>query len=81
MKTITSKENVHYLPLKLEQPFTFWKYVINEWCQCNNVPLITHKLVKQIYEKICHQSISNITCSNKITMSINKEFLIIKKLV
>ena len=78
MKIIQIKDNMHYLPIVKNQTFTFWKYILHEWCHQNKCPLISHKLIKQIYEKICICSWTNITCNEKITMNLSKDFILIK---
>jgi len=78
MKTIVLKNNYHYLPIIPNQTFTFWKYILHEWCHQNKCALISHKLIKQIYDKISNENWTNITCSDKITMKLDKEFIMIK---
>jgi len=78
MKTIIVKNSVHYLPIIKDQPFTYWKYIFQDFCHQNKLNLITHKLIGQIYEKICNGSISNITCNNKITMKLSNTHIEIK---
>jgi tRNA(Ile)-lysidine synthetase-like protein len=70
----------HYLLITPNQTFTYWKYILHEWCHINNMPLITHKLIKQIYEKICYGACTNISCNSKISMTLNDKFIIIKLL-
>jgi tRNA(Ile)-lysidine synthetase-like protein len=71
MKTIKVKDKVHYLPITKDQSFTYWKYIFQEFCYQNKLPIITHKLIGQIFEKISNGSLSNITCNNKITMKLS----------
>jgi len=78
IKTIEVKDNIHYLPIINNQPFTYWKYILQEWCYINNMPLISYKLVQQIYEKLYLNKTSQISCNNKILISINNNYILIK---
>ena len=62
---IEKKDNIYYFPKVLNKPFTFWKYVFHEFSHQNNLPLISHKLIQQIYDKLYIKSISNISINNK----------------
>ena len=73
--TITIKENKHYLPKTQNQPFTYWKYILHEWCHRNNINIISYKLLLLIYDKI-NQEIT-ITCSNTLKITITNEFIIL----
>ena len=59
-------------------PFTFWKYIFHEWCHQNNIPLISYKLITQIYDKIYTNKDVKITCNNNLKVSINKGFIEVK---
>jgi len=77
---IEKKDNNYYFPKLLNKPFTYWKYVFHEFCHVNNIPLISHKLLQQIYEKIYINSNinSNISINNKTSITINNDFIIYK---
>jgi tRNA(Ile)-lysidine synthetase-like protein len=73
--TITVKDKKHYLPKTQNQPFTYWKYILHEWCHRNNMNIISHKLLMLIYTKI-NQEIT-VTCSNTLKVTITNEYIII----
>lgn len=81
-KTIIVKENEHYLPNIQNQTFTYWKYILHEWCNQNKTNKISHKLLLIIYDKICKIHINiepliyMITCSDKLKVKITKEYII-----
>jgi tRNA(Ile)-lysidine synthase TilS/MesJ len=77
---IEKKDNNYYFPKLLNKPFTYWKYVFHEFCHVNNIPLISHKLLQQIYEKIyINTNINNnISINNKTSITINNDFIIYK---
>lgn len=77
METIEIKENIHYLPIIHNKPFTFWKYIFHEWCHRNKLSTISYKLMNQIYDKISTKSKVNITCNDKIQMMLNDKYIII----
>jgi len=77
MKKIEIKGNIHFLPLLPNQSFTFWKYIFHEWCHTNKLPVISYKLMGQIYDKISTNSKVSITCNDKINMMINNDFIVI----
>jgi len=76
-KTIVIKENQHYLPKIINQPFTYWKYIFHEWCHINNIGIIPHKLLSIIYDKINQNNTINITCSISLKITITDKFIII----
>jgi len=78
MRSIVVNDNTHILNIIPNQPFTIWKYIIHEWCHQNNVPLISHKVIKQIYEKLYVDMESNITCSSKLKATIKDARLMLK---
>jgi tRNA(Ile)-lysidine synthetase-like protein len=69
--------NVHYLPITPNQPFTYWKYIFQEWCRINKVPVFSYKLIVQIYEKLYTNIKSSITCASNLNMLINNNYIII----
>ena len=80
MKTIEVIENVHIFYITPNQSFTYWKYIFHEWCHINKLPLISHKVLKQIYEKLYLKSSEkvNITCNTNIKLIINNNYINIK---
>ena len=76
-KTIEIKDNVHYLPIIKDQPFTFWKYILLEWCRINNAPVISYKLLCQIYEKLNIDLSNKLTCNNNVSLTIKNNFIVI----
>jgi len=76
MNTIQKKDNYSYLPKLINKPFTFWKYIIHEFCHQSNIPIIPYKLLYSIYDKLYIKSNSNISISNKISIMINDDYLI-----
>jgi len=75
MKTIQIKDTIHSLPIVPSQPFTFWKYIIHEWCHQNKLPVISHKLVQHIYEKLYSKGPIKITCNSHISLLIKDNFI------
>jgi len=78
LNSIMFKDNKYYFEIRPNMPFTFWKYVFHEWCHQNNIPLISYKLITQIYEKIYTNKDVKITCNNNLKVSINKGFIEVK---
>jgi tRNA(Ile)-lysidine synthetase-like protein len=77
MENIHIIDNIHYLPITLNQSFTYWKYILHEWCHMNKLPIISYKLIGQIYEKIYTSNKVTITCNSKLSILINNPYLII----
>ena len=77
MNKIEVTNNIHYLPITPNQPFTYWKYIFQEWCRINKVPLFSYKLIVQIYEKLYTNIKSSITCASNLNMLINNNYIII----
>ena len=77
IKKIEIKDNNHFLPITPNQPFTYWKYIFQEWCYSNNIQVFSYKLIEQIYEKINKSKKYSITCNEKISMLINNNYIII----
>jgi hypothetical protein len=77
MENIHIIDNTHYLPITPNQPFTYWKYILHEWCHMNKLPIISYKLIGQIYEKIYTGNKVTITCNSKLTILINNSYIII----
>jgi len=77
MKTIEIKDSVHFLPITPNQPFTYWKYIFNEWCHINNLSTISYKLMVQIYDKIYLNQKINITCGEKLQLLINNNYIVV----
>lgn len=77
MNTIKTKDNLHYLPKTKDQPFSYWKYIFQEFCQKYKLPSISHKSLKQIYDKLYTSSSNNITVSSNITITINEDQIIL----
>lgn len=75
MKTIQIKDKTHSLPIVPSQPFTFWKYIIHEWCHQNKLPLISHKLIQHIFEKLYTKHSCKISCSSQISLLIKDNFI------
>ena len=69
--------NIHHLPITPNQPFTYWKYIFQEWCHINNISVFSYKLIGQIYEKLYTNTKYSITCNEKINMLINNNYIII----
>jgi len=78
-KTIVIKENEHYLPNTPNQTFTYWKYILHEWCHQNNIGKISHKLLLLIYDKICNTNVNEfmITCSDILKIKIIHKYIIL----
>jgi tRNA(Ile)-lysidine synthetase-like protein len=77
IESIIVKDNLHYLPKTKDQPFSYWKYIFQEFCHKYRLASITHKSLKQIYEKLYSSSSSNITVSNNISITINEDQIIL----
>jgi tRNA(Ile)-lysidine synthase TilS/MesJ len=77
MNTIKIKDNLHYLPKTKDQPFSYWKYIFQEICHKYKLASISHKSLKQIYDKLYLSSSSNITVSSNITITINDDQIIL----
>ena len=60
MKTIELKNGMYYLPIIKNKPFTFWKYIFQEWCHINNIQVISYKLQYRIYEKLESNSLNKL---------------------
>ena len=76
-KTIEIKENEHYLPKTLNQPLTYWKYIIHEWCHRNKLPIVSHKLIVLLHEKMYYTFKTIINCSATLKITITNDYLII----
>jgi tRNA(Ile)-lysidine synthetase-like protein len=77
MSKIEVINNIHHLPITPNQSFTYWKYILQEWCHINNVSVFSYKLIGQIYEKLYTNTKCSITCNEKINMLINNNYIII----
>jgi tRNA(Ile)-lysidine synthetase-like protein len=77
MNTIKIKDNLHYLPKTKDQPFSYWKYIFQEFCHKYKLASISHKSLKQIYDKLYTSSSNNITVSSNITITINEDQIIL----
>jgi len=76
MKTIIFQDNCYYLPKIINQSFTFWKYIFQEFCYQNKLPLISYKSICQIYEKLYITNITKINVSNTIIVTITIDSII-----
>jgi tRNA(Ile)-lysidine synthase TilS/MesJ len=76
-KTIEIKENEHYLPKTLNQPLTYWKYIIHEWCHRNKLPIISHKLIVLLHEKMYYTFKTIINCSDTLKITVIGDYIII----
>lgn len=78
IKNILKKDNQYIFPKIKNQSFTFWKYVLHEFCHQINTQLISHKLIQRIYEKIYLNQSSTITINVNTIVTINNDFMIYK---
>jgi len=76
-ETIEIKDDGHYLPKTLNQPMTYWKYIIHEWCHRNKLPVVSHKLIVLLHEKMYSSYKIIINCSATLKITVMTNYLII----
>ena len=77
-KTIKVIDNIHYLPITPNQPITYWKYILQEWCHRNKFSQINYRLLSILYNKIYSTYKISICCSEKLKIIIDNNTLICK---
>lgn len=76
--TIKVIDNIHYLPITPDQPLTYWKYILQEWCHRNKFSQINFRLLSILYNKIYSTYKISICCNEKLKIIIDNNTLICK---